>query len=269
MLKIIYKNLIIAQIININNSLIIKMSILSSIIILLPYLNENENAQLKMILEDMKHKLSNNDNIDTSISKLDNIKIEDIDIFFVVQSRRDNNKSNEIRERILNHIHNIKRTHTFFTDETYGSKWLKLKKEWLIIIKKISDCEYDSFDIIKMGGRKNSIDFKINYIKDKNIISTKSLEFKFNAKNISKLPQILQVYEGSLNQSESYSSFYYDNYLKEYIKTDTSISNIEIPDKETYLKLVKKNDYNCNKFFKECYEKEENNKEINILEQNS
>jgi hypothetical protein len=156
----------------------------------------------------------------------------------------------------------MKRTHPYFTDKTYGSKWQKLKKEWLIIIKKLCNSEFDSFETIRMGGRKNSLDFKVNYIKDKKIILTKSLEFKFNAESISKIPQILQVYEASLEQTESYSSFYYDNYIKKYIETDTSLCDVEIPDKETYMKLVKKNDYNCHKFFKECYEKESNNKNM-------
>jgi hypothetical protein len=203
------------------------------------------------------------DNLIDDITNLsiDDIKIEDIEKFYNINTRSNNDVSNKIREKILLKLFNIGKFYT--NDINYSSKWLELKDAWNSVLKEIANnVRYDNIEVTNLGGRGNNSDYLVKYYNNNELILSKNVEFKFNASDISKIPQILQIYEASLKLPVSYSEYYYDNFLKKYLDTDNELRNINIPDKEIYLKYIKNTKYDCHELFTKMYNHEETEKSL-------
>jgi len=165
----------------------------------------------------------------------DNISVSDIEHFYNVSERKNNDNSNKIRERVIENINDI--PSKFIKDKKYGEQW----KE---VISKFQEIFGKDTKIKKFGGRKYNYDFEI---KSGNNIH--KVEFKFNCDKISKLAQFLSLGSNSKILKESYSEFFYDNYLQKMVKV-LGIKS-EIPGKNLYLKNVHSVNYNIHPIFQE------------------
>jgi hypothetical protein len=194
-------------------------------------------------------------------------KISDIELFFKKGVKKDNDRDNGIRENILSKINVL--PEEYINDVNYGTKWNLLKTKWLKVLDELYNEPYDKIIVNKMAGRKYNYDFNVVYILQNKISNIKKLEFKYNGKSISKLPQFLQLTEHCEFIQQSYSEFYYHNYLTKHISL---IEGLELLDKDIYLKLVKGTNYNSNPFFMTLKNAEDNKivkAQINTLVNNS
>jgi hypothetical protein len=173
--------------------------------------------------------------------------MEQIELFYKVGKKCDNDGDNKCREDILLNILNI--SQDYLDDPEYGAKWREVKNGWCDVLKDLYKEKepYDKIDVVKMAGRGHNYDYSVIYNKDKDTILQKTcLEFKYNSLALYKLPQFLQIHENCGFLKVSYAEFYYDNYLSKHI---SHIPLLELIDKEVYLKNIKGVNYNCNPFF--------------------
>jgi hypothetical protein len=157
------------------------------------------------------------------------IPIENIKLFFSKSTSRTNNdKENKIREFIIKNIFNIRFiTIKHYNCNKYGGLWRTLFDEFLIVIKNIHNKPYSYFEIVSKGGRKYNYDFEFLYFSlNKILVHKENIEFKHNCNSLYKTPQILSLQEHKSNLfSVSYASFYYDNYLEQYLDCDIELKN--------------------------------------------
>ncbi len=173
--------------------------------------------------------------------------MEQIELFYKIGKKCDNDGDNKIREDILVNIHNISQEYLNHTE--YGAKWREVQTGWSDALKGLYKKEekYDKIDVVKMAGRGHNYDYSISYnTNNNNILQQTCLEFKYNSASLDKIPQFLQLHENCGFLKASYAEFYYDNYLSKHI---SHIPLIELIDKDTYLKNIKGVNYNCNSFF--------------------
>jgi hypothetical protein len=160
------------------------------------------------------------------------IKINDIDMFYQVGKKYENDKNNKLREEILLSLSNNSIPEQYFVNE----RWSKLRDRWANIIK--------TNNIKKIGGQKR-YDFIMSCNSTNKDIK---LEFKFNSTSIEQLPQFLQVASNKFFEY-SYAEFFYDNYLEKFKRLCKISDDIE---KSVYLKYIHSFDYTkgCNFFEK-------------------
>lgn len=148
--------------------------------------------------------------------------------FFEISLKKDNDKYNKIRESIIQDIINNNIPIDYYQD----SKWKLIKEQIFIYLDILNNKEQNIHNVLceKKAGRKNKFDFifTINNSRKFNI------EFKFNAKSIDKIPQILSLPKPSEYLSSSYESFYYDNYLKKLCEE----FSLELPKKDIYINTI-------------------------------
>jgi hypothetical protein len=152
------------------------------------------------------------------------MNVEDIKTFFSTSVKKDNDSTNQIREIILSNIKNI--PIEFFQNSEYGILWDKLIKEWNSQIGIISEgIIYTSYEITHKGGKKNNHDFILSFYNDKILIKEEKIEFKYGTSSIKQTPQVLSISSNDYPLgSVSYTEFYYENYLDEYIACDPMIT---------------------------------------------
>ena len=175
---------------------------------------------------------------------------EDIHTFFKKGIKSENDSDNRKREKILESLDSI--SDTILKDSIHGERWQLLQQKWRKMITTLCAEPYERFTVTQKGGRGYNYDFVITYFKENKEICTKQIEFKYNGKSIYKLPQFLQITENCGFLPVSYAEFYYDNYLHK----NCTILNMQILDKEKYLKLVKGTEYTCDSFFVKLKEAE-------------
>lgn len=145
---------------------------------------------------------------------------DDIKIFFgKSSSRKRNDVYNKVREEILVQLPTLVAKYGNNDTDT-GMRWKDLHAAWQNIISNLTLHKFDSFNVVKKAGRQHNYDFLVTYYdKDGKKLDDKKVEFKNNAMSIASLPQILQLYEQkvSIIPAESYTRFYYDNYLNDII----------------------------------------------------
>lgn len=166
------------------------------------------------------------------------IDVSSIKFFHEINEKKNNDSSNKIRETII---------HRLLTND--------IPDEWFIIDKRWNDLKVELFKVIKTdiykielkGGRSNSFDFLLRNGND-----LLKLELKYNADRIDKCPQFLNISAFNFIKGEDYASYYYDKYIHVIAK----LADIEIPEKEIYMKYI----YNCNydkhPFFRTLYNKD-------------
>lgn len=170
--------------------------------------------------------------------------MEQIELFYTVGKKCDNDSNNKRREEILEGI--LKVPEEYLNDAQYGEKWREVQNGWRDVLRGLCSDVFDSMNILKMAGRGNNYDYCVNYYNSEQIVNKRCIEFKYNSSSLDKIPQFLQLYENCGFIEKSYAEFYYENYLWSHIE---HIPGLEILDKELYLKLVRGTKYNCNPFF--------------------
>ena len=163
--------------------------------------------------------------------------IEISDIYNFKGSTRDcNDKYNKIRENIIGAIINKKIPDTFYK---YSTEWRELREEinnYIDDLCNINNLECNSIECVHKAGRRNHYDFLIIINKNNKF----NIEFKFNASCIDDTPQFVSPMKPSQYLYGNYEEYYYDNYFSELVNyfNELEKSNLEIPDKETYLKNI-------------------------------
>jgi len=162
----------------------------------------------------------------------ENLKIDvnAIKWFYIVGKKKDNDKSNKIREKVISAIINNKIPPSFYK----APKWAKIKKDIDDFIDDLAlehDIEQiDSIKCIMKGGRKFHHDFEIVI----NNSNTFNIEFKFNVTHLDQAPQFVSPHKPSRFLQLNYEEFFYDNYLGDLVMK----YNFESPDKQIYLSTI-------------------------------
>lgn len=173
------------------------------------------------------------------------IEIDSIDLFYAINSKNKNDSNNKIRECILYKILNKEIPIEWFDNE----KWCKIK-QCLFSILNLTDTNI--YKIEHKGGRNYNYDFLLTYYNDSRIIKEIKLEFKYNCNRLDKYPQFLSISSNNFIKDEGYVSFFYDNYV---IKL-AQLLNIDIPEKNMYIKYIHNNDYDKLPFFRKLKDNE-------------
>jgi len=152
-----------------------------------------------------------------------------INAFYEINIKKANDITNKIREEIIFNLIN----------KTIPEIWLKNEK-WKRLKLELYKCLAinDNSIIEKKGGRNYNYDF---------IIDDKKIEFKYNSSKIDKCPQFLSISSNNFCKDDGYASFFYDNYLNKIAE----LLNLDIPNKDDYLKYIHNNNYEKLNFFKE------------------
>lgn len=175
------------------------------------------------------------------------IRLEDIILFYKINKKGKNNNDNKIRESIIDSILNKKTPEIYFKK---SQRWLNIKRELEKFVKNLSkNQKINKIECIHKGGRKYNYDYDL-IIDDEYF----KIEFKYNISSIKDSPQFVQLGKPSRFLSYNYEEFYYDNYLsKSEIKTKY---DIDIPEREIYLKEVHNIAPKCMKNIKEKYKED-------------
>lgn len=169
--------------------------------------------------------------------KKDDIKLFDIQ---TGGGRGKNDSNNNKREKLLYCI-----LINSIPEEWYviDERWQKLRNGADAWIKDIFPEGIK--DIKLLAGRKNNSDFLINGQK---------VEFKFGGEKTTSQPQFLSISSDKMIGDISYAEYFYD---EGNVSKIGELANLEIPNKEDYLKIIHQDNYDKNKFFRILYNKEE------------
>lgn len=150
------------------------------------------------------------------------IQIEDINSFKTKSSRSENGKKNEERENMILKCFNDKFIPSWISKDQNAKKFMNSLWNCFIVIFGAS---YDSI-LEKKGGRQYNYDYLL-----KNNDNNKKIEFKYNS-----MPQFANV----PNPSTYFDINFEENYFNFYLKKFSEEKNIDIPEKNIYLKNVGK-----------------------------
>jgi hypothetical protein len=183
-----------------------------------------------------------------------NFLAEHINLFKPTTGRAKNDINNKLRESFFLVCGSSSSNQTIFEDPIYGLDCVNLKEKFETKLKEFG--EYNKYTIKQMAGRKYNYDFLLELENDQTDFKKEiKLEFKFNAKTISNIPQFIQKNTTWNIFGEKYHDHFYDGpYLTEIIALNDE--PMPIPTKEEYMKHIMKTNYECHPFFKYLKETE-------------
>ena len=203
---------------------------------------------------------------DENIPKLNinEINVESIQIFYEISKKRNNDGYNKLREMILYEMFTKKINPDYYDNIQYGNKWKTLNEQLENVIKKLCDSHYTTYKVVHRGGRNYNYDFEISFFDADNLIETIPIEFKYNKDSLTSMPQFFEDYDhkNPCQFPESYTDYYYENYLCKYLETDNKIT-CTIPDKSTYSSNVSDINYK-HPFFRDLYNNRDTNKNMKM-----
>jgi len=197
------------------------------------------------------------------------LEMNHIKYFFDSNSKEENDSTNRIRETILTSILELPE---YYFDGEFGTEWLKLKTEFLNALSSLCPYPYSKIRVIHKGGMTFNYDFEVEYLNldEKSPVYSQKVEFKNNNMDVKNLPQFLELYDSDCKSkyglfTYSYSEFYYDKYLSNYLNIDGLKDTLIDISKEQYLQYVKDIKYK-QPFFRILYDnKNINKKEKEVL----
>ena len=156
-----------------------------------------------------------------------NLEFDDISVFFKKYTKNENDKTNKIREELIENLVNNKIPKTWYS----SPEWFKVKLRLNEFIKNFKDIgKYK--ECIRKSGRKYNYDFLFIFEKEE-----VKIEFKNGVSSITEYPEILSVSSNKFVSGLTYAERFYDFYL-------SSLTNEELPTKDFYLKNIYKNKVN-------------------------
>lgn len=169
---------------------------------------------------------------------------------FQEYNKKKNDENNAMRESIVSAIINDKVPEEYYEEQV----WVELKHSIQEYIKKLKETlhinECAEVICIPKGGRMFHYDFLLIFDK----ITEIRIEFKFNANEVNDCPQFVSPGKPSRFMSMNYEEWFYENGLKEI----ASYGNLELPDKEVYLKTIHNNKVEVMREYKEKYDTDTN-----------
>ena len=202
------------------------------------------NKNRKHLIDSLDKRISpkTSDNI-----VIQDIVIQDIDLFHGQHSKNCNDKNNSKRERI---IKSFAHGNMFPESEHWSDTYNKFNK---CIISHLGPklVEY-SYEIICKAGRRNHYDFLITFSGgNNNFISEHKIEFKNNASCVNDCPQFVSPMYPSTFFNGSYESLFYRDYLSDIF---LKVGGIK-PTEEVYLKQIHRTTPECMSGIQEAYYK--------------
>jgi hypothetical protein len=170
------------------------------------------------------------------------IGIEDIDTWFKLSKKAENDSANKHREYIIGAILNQKIPDTYYKH----ASWKRMRTEvytFLDTLRSSTD-PIRSLSCKHIGGRRFSYDFLIEINGNEY-----KVEFKFNVSSVTECPEFVSPGKPSDFLSASYEGYYYDHYLPLLCRE----ANIPIPPRETYVRTINGNAPKCVAPLKELY----------------
>lgn len=190
--------------------------------------------------------------------KFDIIEPHDILLFSAASAtdRNSNSNNNELRENILLNVSDM--SDDYFSDPEYGPLWSNLKEKMTATVTSLCNEPFTRFTLTKMAGMSNNYDFIVRYFNNSTAVSEVKVEFKFNTNSVRELTQFLELYDRDCKEkfdmtSYSYSEYYYDHWLDQYLALDMKIME-EKPTKEIYIKKISDIKYS-HPFFRNLYDR--------------
>jgi hypothetical protein len=180
-----------------------------------------------------------------NISISNKIKFDDINYFYNVSSKSENDESNKVRENIISSIINNEIPKEYFQD----IRWSNLKLELENYIRNHFGGFYEKIECKQKGGRKFNHDFTFRFFKENQVVEERNIEFKYNAMNIDETPQWVSPHNPSQYLNINFEEWYYDNVLPKIV----GLTSMEIPDKSIYLKQINSPNPECMMEFKKLY----------------
>lgn len=165
-------------------------------------------------------------------------------------TRQENSANNELRELILAEINNV--PESYFEHRVYGKMWSDLKSKLHVTLSSMCAVPFDSYTILRKGGRRFNYDFEIKWYTGGRSVQTKCVEFKHNTRSLSAMPQVMSMYERVNLLDTSYTRTFYDTTLRTMIAIDPEFP-VSIPDYYTYTKHLYAVTHDTHPFFSAMY----------------
>ena len=165
--------------------------------------------------------------------------------------RHFNDTNNKIRENVITRLWNP--PSEYIADSNHGLLWIDVSAKFKTIISSLCKFPFDDVIIKKKAGRKFNYDFHLLFMNNKVCVHEEYIEFKHNAKTICEIPQYLNLSENvGFMPYHSYSEFFYDQYIEKLC----NLANLEVPDKDKYMKFIYQNSYDKLPFFRKLKDAE-------------
>ncbi len=186
------------------------------------------------------------------------LDVSDIATFFHSSTRATNDKTNKIREKILQNLSTI--PSDFLEDPDYGSQWNQVLTTWNETISlhaaSLGVVSFDRAEVHLKAGRVYNYDYDVKLYSGDSCKATLKVEFKYGASSINDLPQFLSLpakFPGLFE--EYYTDIWYHEFLPKYKACDSGLTE-ETPAYDVYKKEVIKNE-SKHPFFVQMKEREE------------
>lgn len=163
--------------------------------------------------------------------------------------RGNNDALNKAREETLAGI-------LYRVDDALTPYERELKTKWQRCLWSFYSEDHDEIRITRAAGRRNNYDFLVDYLKCGVEVHSEKIEFKHNTADLESMPQFLSLSSTSLTFDRGYAEYYYDNYLLQYVATDSGIT-VPVPEKAVWLSKVESANYDGHPFFRQLKDREE------------
>ena len=170
----------------------------------------------------------------------------DIELFHNAGTRATNDEINKKRETIICDLGN----QTIPGEWLTNVKWSTLNNEIIKVIDSWKPENFTEYKFICKGGRGKHYDLELTFYNNTELKKYK-LEFKYGANEINDCPQWVSPMKPSQYFNISYEELFYDEYLPRLCER----YNLDIPDRETYMKEIHSNKPNCMLNIQEKYYK--------------
>jgi hypothetical protein len=189
---------------------------------------------------------------------------------FIKSDKKKNDANNKTRENIICAIINKQIPDVYFN---HSNRWAKLNTNIKDYIQKLLIINHDNIEHITVSGATIRAGRCYNYDFDLEIeiksgdndddspsqVINHNIELKFNAESIPDTPQFVSPMKPSQYLSKSFEEYHYDNY----INAITNVARIgcddgeeiDVPDKDEFLKQIHSTDPKCMKYFTTLYYK--------------
>lgn len=168
---------------------------------------------------------------------IDEIKEDDINVFFMTSTRGKNDSYNEKRERIIESIVNGTIDKSFISNE----RWKCVIEQTLSVFRKFAPEGTETINVKRKGGRKYNFDFEATYRMSNGTTQRKKFEFKYGIEQVCQAPQFCSPSNPDQFLSISFKEYFYDNHLDKIISALKSAEcdcDIIKPLREDYCKHV-------------------------------
>ena len=182
---------------------------------------------------------------------MEEVNVESIDLFFTVP------KEERVRKQLNKVICKLNHPPANYLDNlVWGNKWKHMYSEWMKVVDYISE-EMDILEYNRIMTISDGEYIDVLFYKDDFQVAYQRIDIMYGMNTLSRFPKLLYIADVDLFD-ESYTKYYYDVYLDQYISCDNALTEPK-PSWEIYETEVRK--YNSlHPFFVELKERESNNK---------